>query len=136
MPRPGSLPVLIALACLFGGLGLFGGVGCNSTHSTPRVHSPAEEARLRMQFLQNERRAGRAREITHEQIDLLYRIPYRASGPQNLPRVLREGLPAPSTPLGERRSLLDQIRSAKTEDEGTDPSTSETREEESLDPQR
>ena len=132
MPRPGSLPVLFVVSLLLGA----GGVGCGSSSSSARVHTPAEEARLRMQFLQNERRAGRGREITHEQLHLLHRIPYRSSGPQNLPRVLREGLPETSVPLGERRSLLGLTRGAKTEGEETASSTSETREEESLDPQR
>ena len=108
---------------------------CTSSHRRP-THTPADEARNRVQFLQSEFRAGRGGVITPDQIRLIERMPYRSTGPQQIPRVLREGIPEPSVPLGERRSLLELYGGLEAGVKVHETDTPPTREDESIDPHR
>ena len=127
MLRLSSLLVLLLLGV--------GGSSCATADSRP-AHSPAEEARHRVQFLQGEFRAGRGGAITPEQIRLIERMPYRSSGPESIPRVLREGIPEPTVPFGERRSLLKLYGGLEAGVKVHVVNTPQTREDDSFDPQQ
>jgi len=75
------------------------------------------------------------RTLTPEQVGTIERLPFRSTGPTDIPRALREGLPEPSVPLGERRSLLEQYRGDE-EGGGSLSPAPRTGEEPSVDPQR
>lgn len=106
-----------------------GPVGCGTSSPRRPAITPAEEARHRVQVL---REQGRA--LTPEQVSWVERLPFRSSGPTDIPRALREGIQEPSVPLGERRSLLEQYRGDEEGDGSTDAAP-RTGEEPSVDPQ-
>ena len=103
--RSGSIPIPIALAIALVLLGGLGPIGCGTSAPRRSAFTPAEEARHRVATL---RSMGWT--LTPEQVRMVERLPFRSSGPTDIPRALREGLPEPSVPLGERRSLLQHYR--------------------------
>jgi len=103
--------------------------GCGSSAPRRPAITPVEEARHRVRVL---RESGRT--LTPEQVGTVERLPFRSDGPTDIPRALREGLPAPSVPLGERRSLLESYRG--DEAGGSTGAAPRTGEERSVDPQR
>jgi hypothetical protein len=104
--------------------------GCGASAPRRPAFTPAEEARHRVKVL---RENGRI--LTPEQVATIERLPFRSSGPTDIPRALREGLPEPSVPLGERRSLLEQFRGDEAGGVPSGPAP-RTGEEPSVDPQR
>ncbi len=127
----GSIPLSLALRgalVLVCGLGTW---GCGSAAPPRPKVTPAEEARLRVAELR--RRGGT---LTHEQVWMVERLPFRASGPTDISRVLRDGIPRPSVPLGERRSVLEMYRGV--EEHGAPPAAagSQTGEDTTVDPKR
>jgi hypothetical protein len=93
--------------------------------------TPAEEARHRVRALRE-----RGATLTAEEVAWVEgRLPYRASGLSDIDRALREGVPSPSVPLGERRSLLERAGEEKV-GEAEEADAADTGEDPEVDPQR
>ena len=107
--------------------------GCHGVPRAPRppAVTPAAEARHRVRYLQ-----GQGGTLTSDQIRMIEHLPFTASGPSDIPRALRDGIPRPNVPLGERRSLLELYGGVEHGAAARKAAASRTGEDESIDPQR
>lgn len=126
--RPGFLRVPLLGTALLVGLGA---LGCGSSAPRRPAVTPASEARARVQYLRDH-----GGTLTPDQVRIVEGLPFRSTGPTDYPRVLRDGLPEPSVPLGERRSLLGRVRGEDAEDASESSDPRNTGEDTERDPQR
>ena len=114
MRFPPSLPFpIVARWCIVMILLLGVGVGCTSKPHAPRRVPPVEVARDQLHYLQS-----RAGTLTPEQVRLLGRVPYRASGnlEADRARLLQRSIEGDGQVASGRRRVLGRDRANSIED--------------------